>query len=281
MHFCHVNLAAFMPYESLLLEIENHIAHVKINRPEKANALNSLAWKELEDVFGELDENDEIRVIILSGEGKHFCSGIDLSLLMSVTSMADPNCEARSREKIRKQILALQAPINAIQDCSKPVIAAVTGGCIGAGVDIISACDLRYATRDSYFSIREIDMGMVADLGTLQRLPKLIPPGFVNEMAFTGRNVGGEEAEKIGLVNKCLNGNEELITVVLEVAKSIVSKSPVSIRGTKHILNHSRDHSVGDGLEYMATWNAAMLLSEDLRTAFRAKMDKTDPQFRD
>ncbi len=219
-------------------------------------------------------------MIVLSGEGKHFCSGIDLSLLMTVTKTNDPNCGARSRERLRKQILELQAPINAIEHCSKPVIASISGGCIGAGLDIVSACDLRYASQDAYFSIREIDMGMVADLGTLQRLPKLIAQGAVREMAFTGRNVSAPEAERLGLVNRCLEGKDELMQVVFEMAKTIASKSPVAIRGTKHILNHSRDHSVSDGLEYIATWNAGMLLSEDLQIAFQSKMEKKNPQFR-
>lgn len=269
-----------MPYESLLLEVDQHVAHVKFNRPEKANALHKKAWQELEAVFEMLDEREDVRVIILSGEGKHFCSGIDLSLLATVIDKADPSCEARSREKIRKQILELQSPINAIENCSKPVLAAISGGCIGAGVDIICACDLRYATKESYFSIREIDMGMVADLGTLQRLPKLLPHGVVREMAFTGRNVFGPEAERIGLLNKSLEGKDELIDTVYEVAKMIASKSPVSIRGTKHLLNYSHDHSVADGLGYIAAWNAAMLVSEDLQIALRAKMDRKEPEFR-
>jgi enoyl-CoA hydratase len=269
-----------MSYSNFLVETAGHIAHVRFNRPEKANALDQTSWNELEEIFGSLDEADNVRVIILSGEGKHFCSGIDLTLFGQLTSGSDQACEARTREKLRKQILALQAPINAIENCGKPVLAAVAGGCIGAGVDIISACDIRYCTQDAYFSIREIDMGMVADLGTLQRLPKLIPAGHVREMAFTGRNVGGTEAERIGLVNKIFQSNEALMHGVNEIALMIASKSPVSIRGTKHILNHSRDHSVADGLEYMATWNAAMLMSEDLKLAYKAKMDKKTAEFR-
>ena len=153
-----------MEYATLLLSIENHIAHVRFNRPQRANALNQTAWDELRRVFERLDEDDTVRAIILSGEGKHFCSGIDLELLMSVATLSK-NCEGRKREQLRKQILALQAPINAIEQCSKPVIAAIHGGCIGGAVDIVSACDMRYCTQDAYFTIREIDMGMVADLG--------------------------------------------------------------------------------------------------------------------
>jgi enoyl-CoA hydratase len=269
-----------MTYEFLVLAIKDHIGYLKFNRPEKANALHAGAWKEIEAAIEYLDELEEVRVIILSGEGKHFCSGIDLSLLATVTAPADPACGARTREKLRKQILKLQAPINAIERCSKPVLAVIAGGCIGGGVDLISACDMRYCSSDAYFSIREIDVGMVADLGTFQRLPKLIPHGFVREMAFTGRNVGATEAERIGLVNNCYETPEEMLLAVGEIARIIASKSPVSVRGIKHILNHSRDRSVAEGLEYVATWNAAMLVSEDLQLAIRSKMDRTEPEFR-
>ncbi|HAK77459.1 MAG TPA: crotonase/enoyl-CoA hydratase family protein [Runella sp.] len=259
--------------ETFDLRIEDSIAWVYFNRPERANALNQKAWDEMKVLFEELDDNNDVRVIILSGHGKHFCAGIDLELLMNVAQFSQP-CEGRKREQLRKKILALQAPINAIEQCSKPVIAAIKGGCIGGGVDIISACDMRYCTDDAYFTIKEIDMGMVADLGTLQRLPKIIPPGIAREMAYTGRNVAGIEAERIGLVNRTYPSAEEMYTEVMKVAQQIVSKSPLSIRGTKAILNHSRDHSVADGLEYIATWNAAMLLSDDLMEAFQAKMQK-------
>jgi enoyl-CoA hydratase len=265
--------------QTLLVTINNHIAHVKINRPEKANALDQTAWDEIETLFNELDENDEVRVVVIEGgESKHFCAGIDLSLLMSV-SQNDTTCDARRREKIRKDLLKLQAPINAIENCSKPVLAAIHGGCIGGGIDLVVACDMRYCTDDAYFSIKEIDMGMVADLGTLQRLPKLIGEGMVREMAFTGRNVAGKEAEKIGIVNRSFADKETMLDEVMKMAETIAAKSPVSVRGTKHILLHTRDHSVADGLNYIATWNAAMLLSNDLQEAFTAKMEKREATF--
>ncbi|MFB0907946.1 MAG: enoyl-CoA hydratase-related protein, partial [Spirosomataceae bacterium] len=145
--------------QTLQLNIQNYIAHVKINRPEKANALDQTAWNEIEILFTELDENDDVRVVVIEGgESKHFCAGIDLSLLMSV-SQNNITCEARRREKIRKDVLKLQAPINAIENCSKPVLAAIHGGCIGGGIDLVVACDMRYCTDDAYFTIKEIDMG--------------------------------------------------------------------------------------------------------------------------
>ncbi|TDB67843.1 crotonase/enoyl-CoA hydratase family protein [Arundinibacter roseus] len=267
-----------MELTTLTLSTENHVAHLRFNRPQRANALNQTAWNELKWVFEQLDEDENVRVIVLSGEGKHFCSGIDLELLMSVATLTN-SCEGRKREQLRKLILALQAPINAIEQCSKPVIAAVHGGCIGGGVDIVSACDMRFCTEDAYFTIREIDMGMVADLGTLQRLPRLIPEGIMREMAYTGRAVAGPEAARIGLVNATEIDQASLMDKVQNLAGQIARKSPLSIRGTKHILNHSREHSIADGLEYMATWNAAMLLSSDLTEAFQATIQKRQAEF--
>lgn len=269
-----------MNFQTFTVSIANHIAQVAINRPDRANALNQTAWVEMKTIFEELDDNEEVRVIVLSGEGKHFCAGIDLELLMNVTELNSIKCEGRKREKMRQNVLELQAPINAIENCSKPVLAAIHGGCIGGGVDVVSACDMRYATEDAYFCIREIDMGMVADLGTLQRLPKLIAEGIVRELAYTGRSVYGPEAEKIGLANKTYPDKETMIAEVLKIAETIAKKSPISIRGTKHILLHTRDHSVADGLSYMATWNAAMILSNDLMEAFQAKMQKREPVYK-
>ncbi|PLK42605.1 crotonase/enoyl-CoA hydratase family protein [Emticicia sp. TH156] len=267
--------------QTIKLTIQNHIAHVVLNRPEKANALNQTAWDELKDTFENLDENPEVRVIVLEGgESKHFCAGIDLSLLMTV-AQTDITCEGRRREKVRTDVLRLQAPVNTIENCSKPVLAAVHGGCIGGGLDIICACDIRYCTEDAFFTIKEIDMGMVADLGTLQRLPKLIGEGRVREMAYTGRHVGGKEAEKIGIVNNTYNDKATMMEEVFKLAATISTRSPLSIRGTKHILLHTRDHTVADGLNYMATWNAAMLLSNDLQEAFMAKSQKRDASFED
>lgn len=268
-----------MNFETFQLNIESHLAHVTFNRPERANALNQKAWDEMKSIFDHLDENEDVRVIILSGAGKHFCAGIDLELLMNVAQFSQ-KCEGRKREQLRKKILDLQAPINAIEQCSKPVIAAIHGGCIGAGVDIASACDMRYAVSDAFFTVKEIDMGMVADLGTLQRLPKIIAPGIAREMAFTGRNVSGQEAERIGLVNRSFETPNAMNAEILNIAQLIASKSPLAIRGTKNVMNYSRDHSVGDGLEYIASWNAAMLLSDDLTEAFQAKMQKREATFK-
>lgn len=270
-----------MSYEHFKYSLENKVAHVVINRPDKVNSLNEKAWEELKAIFERIDREPEARVAILSGEGKLFCAGIDLQMLMSVKNVEQIECGGRRSEKIQQFIKHLQSCINAIENCSKPVIAAVHGGCIGGGVDIIAACDLRYCSEDAYFTIKEIDMGMVADLGTLQRLPKFVKPAAVAEMAYTGKKVGATEAKEIGLVNSTFSNQESLMAEVEAIAATIASKSPLSIRGTKAILLHTRDHSVADGLHHMAAWNSAMLLSDDLTQAFMASMSKQTASFKD
>ncbi len=263
------------------IEIAHKIAHLAFNRPEKANALHMDAWLEMQTIFETLSKTDEVRVIVLSGEGKHFCAGIDLELLMSISKLQELNCAGKQGEKVRELILTLQETITAIEKCTKPVLAAIHNGCIGGGVDIASACDMRYCTEDAYFTIKEIDLGMVADLGTLQRLPKIISPGLAAEMAYTGRKVFGPEARNIGLVNHFYSSKETLMEAVMQIASTIASKSPISIRGTKDVLRYTRDHSVADALNYMSTWNAAMMLSADLMEAFKATMEKRPPKFED
>jgi enoyl-CoA hydratase len=263
------------------VEIEHKIAQVSFNRPEKANALHMDAWIEMQTVFETLSQADDLRVIILAGEGKHFCAGIDLELLMSIGRLQDIACPGKRSEKVRNLILTLQQTITAIEKCSKPVLAAIHNGCIGGGVDIATACDMRYCTEDAYFTVKEIDLGMVADLGTLQRLPKIISPGMAAEMAYTGRKVYGPEAKNIGLVNHCYASQQTLMEGVMQIASTIANKSPLSIRGTKDILHYTREHSVDDALNYMSTWNAAMLLSADLTEAFKATIEKRPPKFDD
>lgn len=263
------------------LDISDKIAHIAFNRPEKSNAVTADGWREMRQLFEEVSENTAVRVVVLSGAGKNFCAGIDLSLLMSIRQAVADDCEGRLREKLRGMVKQLQAPITAVDLCRKPVLAAVQGGCIGGGVDIISACDMRYCTEDAYFCIREIDMGMVADIGTMQRLPKLIPDGLMRELAYTGRNMGSAEAKTCGLVNHVYANHEEMMGEVWDIARTIAAKSPLAVRGSKEIIRYARDHSVEDGLDYISVWNAAMILSDDLNEAFMATLQKRPPTFRD
>ncbi|MCL4138057.1 UNVERIFIED_CONTAM: hypothetical protein GTU68_027384 [Idotea baltica] len=237
------------------------------------------AWHEMRDAFRALNKEETVRVIVLTGNGKHFCSGIDLELLMSIQQLQSVKCEGRRREQLREFIFDLQDCITAIEDCKKPVIAAMHGGVIGGGVDITSACDLRYCSSDAYFTIKEVDMGLVADIGTMQRLPKIIPYSVVAELAFTGRKMLAEEAAQYHFVNRVYQDAETMQTEVLKLATQIAEKSPLVIRGTKQCLLHSRDHSVKEGLEYIALYNAAFLFSDDIMAAFQSTMTKSKPVF--
>lgn len=257
------------------------VAQIRFNRPDKANALNAAMWHGLRDAMRWLDETPEARVGVLAGVGAHFCAGIDLQMLVGIQAQSADACEARSREKLRRLILDLQDTITSIERCRKPVIAAVHGACVGAGVDIVTACDFRHCSADAGFAVKEVDVGLVADVGTLQRLPKLVGDGIARELAYTGRSAGGAEAERIRLVNACHTSPQALNDAVQQLARDIAAKSPLVIRGTKEMLGYVRDHGVADGLNFVATWNAAMLVSEDLREALAAARDKRKPVFRD
>ena len=266
---------------TIVVTVRQAVAEVRLNRPDSANALSEAMWRELRTAMRWADETPEIRVVIISGAGRHFCSGIDLGMLQQVSGRASSNDRARQSEALRNRILYLQDCFNSVERCRKPVIAAIHGACIGAGVDLITCCDMRYASADAYFSVREIDVGMTADVGTLQRLPRLIPDGIARELVFTGRKVDAQESQKIGLVNRVYSCAEEMHENLTGLAQTIAAKSPLAIRGTKEMVNYARDHSVADGLNYIATWNAAMLGSADRVEAMRALQEKRPPVFED
>ena len=266
---------------TIAIELDQHIAHIRLNRPDRFNAMNEAMWHELRTAFQWADATAEVRVVVLSGAGKSFCSGIDLSMLAGVEAMVAHRDPARSHEKLRHLILDMQDCLSMVERCRKPVLAAIQGVCIGAGVDLVSCCDMRYGASDVRFSVREIELGMVADVGTLQRLPRLVTDGVARELAYTGRNVEALEALRIGLVNSVFDTPEALFEGVQMIAHSIAAKSPLAIRGTKQMLNYGRDHSVADGLNYVATWNAAMLMSADLAESMNAMREKRLPLFDD
>jgi enoyl-CoA hydratase len=270
-----------MNFKTLKVSLADAIAHVELNRPEKANAMEEAMWHDIRDAMRWADETPEIRVIVISGAGKPFTSGIDLAMLASIGAHIKDDCDGRSREKLRRLILDLQDTLTSIERCRKPVIATVHGACVGGGIDLITACDMRYCSADAYFVVKEIDVGMTADVGTLQRLPHIVGQGMARELAYTGRKVTGAEAQAIQLVNRCFEGPDEMRAGVDEIARTIAAKSPLSIRGCKEMITYARDHSVADGLNYIATWNAAMLLSQDIFEAGRANMEKRTPLFKD
>ena len=267
-------------YQAFVVELNGNVAHVQINRPEKINAMNAAFWTEIIDIFQWVEDTDAVRAVVLSGAGKHFSSGIDLMMLASVANEFGKDV-GRNARLLRRKILELQASFNAVDNCRKPVIAAIQGYCLGGAIDLIAACDMRYAAEDAQFSIKEIDIGMAADVGTLQRLPRIIGDGMLRELAYTGRHFGAEEARSIGLVNRVYSDKDALLEGVLDIARDIASKSPIAIAGTKEMISYMRDHRIDDGLEYVATWNAAMLQSTDLRVAMAAHMSKQKPEFVD
>lgn len=260
------------------------VATVRLERPEAANALDRTLWHELRDTFTALDADPGVRVVVLAGAGKHFCAGIDLSMLGEIQGMAPDGADpGRAREALRRLILDLQDVLTTVERCRVPVLAAIQGVCVGAGLDLAVACDLRYATPRTTFSLKEVDMGLAADVGVLQRLPRIVGEGRAREMAYTCRDVRGPEAETMGLVNACVEADdpEALVAHVQEIARALAAKSPLAMRGTKHAITYARDHSVADGLDQIATWNASALISDDLTEAVTAFSQGRAPRYAD
>jgi enoyl-CoA hydratase len=269
-----------MAYQAIQLRIEDQIAHLTFNRAEAMNAMNADMWREIPDAVRAIDTEASARVIVISAAGKHFCAGMDLAVFGKPGPFRDAET-GRKRAHLRQDIMRMQECFTAFERARMPVIAAIQGGCIGAGVDMVTACDMRYATRDAFFCIQEINIGLTADVGTLQRLPKIIAPGIARELAYTGRRMPAQEAKQCGLVNEVFDSHEAMLAGVMEVAREIASKSPLAITGTKEMLNYARDHSVEDGLNHNATWQAGMFHSEDTREATAARREKRAANFSD
>lgn len=261
------------------VEIAGGIAHVELARPGKMNAMDYEFFEQLGDTFRKLGSNPKVRVIVLSGQGKHFTAGLDLAY--AAGQFAPQSDAGRWAEKQLRDIAWLQASFNAIEEARPPVVAAIHGGCIGAGVDLISACDLRVASADAWFQIAEIDVGITADLGTLQRLPHLIPGGVVRDLALTGRKMSTDEALRWGLLTQVASDREGAIKAAMAVAATIAAKSPIAAAGTKRALNQARGRSVEEGLRDVALWNAATLANADLTSAMQARRGGEAPVFGD
>lgn len=263
------------------LTLSDGVAHLRMNRPEAMNTMTPAFWRELPALVNELSDAGEARVIVLSSTGKHFTAGMDLAVFQGGSlGLGGKNEEpGRARTRTRQAALVFQETFNALEKARVPVLAAIQGGCIGGGVDMISACDVRYCTEDAFFCIQEINLGLTADVGTLQRLPKLVPAGVVRELAYTGRRMPAQRAKQVGLVNEVYPSHEAMLSGVLEIAAEIAEKSPLAIWGSKQMLNYARDHSVEDGLEYIATWQAGMFFGSDMAEAFQARAEKRKPVF--
>lgn len=269
-------------YSCFKFSIENNIAHIVLNRPEAFNAMPRAFWNELPAIVNDINDHARARVIVISSTGKHFTAGMDISVFTDGAGIGAAGGDQYSRaEAFRQFVLTLQGSFNCLDDARMPVIAAIQGGCIGAGVDMTSACDIRYATADAFFQIAEINIGMTADVGTFPRLCKLIPEGWVRELAYAGRRLPAARAKEIGLVNDVFATHEDMLAHVMDLAREIASKAPVAVAGSKRMINYARDHSIADGLDYIATWQAGMFSPPHMAEAFAAKAQKRDPEFPD
>ena len=266
-----------MEYQHLEVTVDDGVATLWLNRPEKRNALSEDMWADIPRAMSRLDHDDEIRVIVLAARGPAFCVGIDIEMLASLQPSSGSHAQ-RSRE-IYEKILTLQRTSSSLAESPKPVIAAVHGYCLGAGVDLVTACDIRLASADAVFSVRETRMGLVADIGSLQRLPAIVGPAITAEMALTGADFDARWAQEKGLVNSVHGDADSTIAEAQRLAGVIASNSPLVVQGIKHVLAAGEGRTIDDALDYVALWNSSFLLSNDLSEAIAAFFEKRAPRF--
>lgn len=262
------------------------VAHVVLSRPEQLNTMIPDFWSELPEIIDELSDSGRVRVVVLSSTGRHFSAGMDLSVFTGSTELGsgergESEEVGRQRANLRKNVLHLQRAFSSLEEARMPVLAAIQGGAVGGAVDLVTAADCRYATEDAWFCIQEINIGMTADVGTLQRLPKLIPDGVVRELAYTGRRMSATRAKEVGLVNEVYPDQEAMLSAVHEIAAEIASKSPLAIHGTKESILYARDHSVAESLNFIALWQTGMFQPADMIEAFASQADRRAPTFDD
>ena len=275
-----------MNYSCFDVSIANDVAHIVLNRPDKRNSMIHEFWDELPTIVQSIDQNSTARVIVLSSTGPHFTSGLDTSIFgSSVESSDNPeNVEKSKRQRSAKlydTIKHMQKSFTCLEQCRIPVIAAIQGGAIGGGVDLVTACDLRYMTEDGFLSIYEINIGMTADVGTFPRITHLLPEGVVKELAYTGRRISAQEAKQHGLVNEIYTDHEAMLEATMGIARQIATKAPLAVYGSKKIINYSRDHSTADSLDYISLWNASMLQPDEISEAFAAAQEEREGDFVD
>ena len=268
-------------YTCFDVTVKDHVAHVVMNRPDEFNSMTRLFWKELPEIIKELDKNAAARVILLKGEGKHFNAGMDLANFAPAKKDGVKKDPARMRETFYHEVLELQDTFTALEECRMPTIASIQGACVGGGIDMVAACDIRYCSSDAFFKIAEVDIGLAADVGTLQRLPTLIPIGVVRELAYTGRKFLPDEARELGFINKVFDSLEDLEAGSLALAQEIASKSPLITRVIKKQINYARDHSVRESLDYHAAWNSSLISGQDMEAAMKAFKEKSQANYDD
>lgn len=268
-----------MAYRSFALETADKIAHLRLNRPEKFNAMDGMFWQELDTILEQLQRDAPARALVISSSGKHFCAGMDLAVFEQ--GQAIPEGNASVRTALHEQILQLQRTFTRLEALRIPVIAAIHGACVGGALDMVTACDIRYAASDAFFCVQEINIGLVADVGTLQRLPKLIPEAVAREYAYSGRRLPAARARELGLVNEIFPDQAAAIDAALVLAREIAGKSPSAVWASKQAINYAREHTVADSLQQMALLQMGVWQSTDIAEAVRANAEKRDARFDD
>lgn len=273
-------------YPCFELSLSEGVAHLKLSRPQAMNSMNPDFWRDLPAIVRDLDGQGGVRCLVISSTGKHFTAGMDLQVFQGPGGAGSgaprtPADQYVAAEAMRHTVLGMQEGFNRLDRARFPVIVAVQGGCVGGGVDMISSCDIRYCTADAFFCVQEINIGMTADVGTFPRLCKLIPEGWVRELAYTGRRLPAAKAKEIGLVNEVFATHEEVVAHALATAREIASKAPLAVTGSKVMINYARDHTIADGLDYIATWQAGMFAPPHMAEAFKAKAERRDGAFAD
>jgi enoyl-CoA hydratase len=260
--------------------VTDRVAHVRLSRPDALNTMIPAFWSDLPVIVGELADRGDVRAIVISSTGKHFSAGMDLSVFTSSGLNLDGE-PGRRNATFLLLVKRLQESFTALERVRVPVLAAIQGGCIGGAVDMVCAADMRYASADAYFQVQETNIGMTADVGTLQRLPKLIPDGVARELVYTGRRMPAARAKEVGLVNEVFDDHESLVAGVLEIAAEIATKSPLVLWGAKEALVYARDHAVADALHQIALWQTGAFQPADMMESFAAKGEKRAPQYED
>ncbi len=266
-------------YKSLRVEKQSGIAEVILTGPSKGNAMGPDFWREMPILFAELDRDEEIRAVIIRGDGGNFSYGLDLVAMTGEIGASGKNLAAE-RTRLHHKVLEMQQACNRVATCRKPVIAAINGWCIGGGLDLISACDIRVASADAKFSLREAKIAIVADLGSIHRLPAIIGQGHTRELAYTGKDIDAARALQIGLVSDIYDTPEAMLEAARTLAVDIASNPPLVVQGVKQVMNYCADKSIADGLEYVAVWNSAFMHSLDLVEAITAFKERRKPDFK-
>lgn len=268
-----------MDYSCFNLDIADGIAHLRFSRPDKFNSFTPEFWRELPDAIKDISDNARARVIVLSAEGKHFTAGMDISVFMSGGIDAPADNREISAEAFRHHLSGLQETFSELENARQPVLAAIQGGAVGAGVDLSTACDCRYASADAFFCVQETAIGMTADVGTFPRLVKIIPEGWARQMAYTAERLTAAKAKEIGLVNEVFDTHEALLDGVMKIAEKIARHAPLAVTGCKRMINYARDHSTADALDYIGVWNAGMLSTDAIKESYIAKSEERAPNF--